>query len=446
MKRLLGALLCGALLLGLSGCRPASDSGGEMLQPVAFYYETVMDENTAWAGSAIAPEIRDLGPETLPAEEILNLYLEGPTAETLQLPFPQEVALESAELTNGTLTLTFNEAYASLSGVQLTLANACLVYTMTQFAGVDSVLVQTTGSMLTDQLSSPLRAENFLLEDDSATNDQVTVKLYFSDENGRYLVEETRSSFFASEADIPAYILRQLLNGPEGERALAVLPEGTDLLGVQVAGGLCTVDFSGEFLENRPQSYAQARMAVLSVVNSLTELSEIESVRILCDGQSIDMGYFLDLSKALYRDETAFYKQTGSQLYDANLYLTLDGWEVLAPVPVQVRRIANRELALDVLNALVAFEGLNGYENPIPKGTLVLDLTTAGGLCHVAFNSVFALCGEDETQAAQAVHAVVSTLCALDGIERVEIEINDGKLTGIDLSAPLTAEADWVLE
>lgn len=446
MKRGIAVLLGAALLLGLLGCGPALEAeNSDMLQPVEFYYETVPDEAGGLSGSAIASETRDLGAETLSVEEILALYLKGPEGETLQSPFPQDLALESAELRDGVLTLTFNEAYASLSGVQLTLANACLVYTMTQFSSVESVFLQTTGAMLTDQLSVPLRPEGFLLEDDSAANDQVTVKLYFSDENGRYLAEETRDGFSEPEEDLPAYILQQLLNGPADSDHLTALPEGTSLLGVQLNNGQCVVNFSEEFLLNRPQNYAQARMAVLSVVNSLTELSEIESVRMLCAGQSIGTGYFMDLSGPLYRDETASAK-TGGNLYDANLYLSLTGWDVLAPVPAQIRRTASRELALDVLNALIAYDGINGYENPIPDGSLVLDLTVKGDLCQVTFNSAFALCDADEAHASQAVHAVIATLCDLDGINRVQIEIYNTTLTNIDLSSPLTAEPAWILE
>lgn len=446
MRRGICLLLCAALLAGLLGCGAAREAeAGELLQPVDFYYQAVPDES-GLAGGAILPETRDLGPDLLPVEEILALYFQGPVTEGLRSPFPPEVALESASLADGVLTLTFNGAYAALSGVQLTLANACLVYTMEQFTEIEQVCVQTSGSMLTEQLSVPLQAGDFLLEDDSGTNDQAAVKLYFSDSNGRYLVEETRSRTFSSEAEIPAYIVQQLLLGPQESRALAALPEGTSLLDVQVSGGVCTVDFSEEFLLNRPQTSGQARMAVLSVVNSLTERPEIDAVRILCGGQTVESGYFLDLTQALYRDETAIAGQVGTNSSDVSLYVTLEGQEALVPVPVYVRRSASRALELDVLNALVAFQGINGYENPLPSGAMVVDLLTVGSTCRVTFNSAFALCDEDETQANRAVRAVVSTLCALEDIERVQIEIYNGTLTNVDLSQPLTAEADWTLE
>lgn len=445
MKRRIVMALCAVLLLGLCACGLAAvaDEEPAPVQPVNFYYQAAAGD---FSGGAIQAEVRDLGPETLPAEEILELYFRGPVSEGLRSPFPADLAVDYVSLSDGVLTLAFNDAYASLSGVQLTLANACLVYTLVQFEGIESVCLQTTGSMLSGQLSVPLEAEDFLLLDDSAINDQTTVKLYFSDENGRYLVEETRSRFFTSESDIPAYVLQQLLAGPQGDHALAALPEGTSLLGVQVEGGLCTVNFSEEFLLNRPQSYEQARMAVFSVVNSLTELPEIESVRILCAGESVERGYFLDLTKALYRDEAVLAGQISSGSFDANLYVVLNGQEILATAPTYVRRSDSRVLAMDVLNALIAFKGLNGYENPIPNGALVVDLTVEEGLCQVTFNSSFALCDTDEATATQAVRAVVATLCALDGIDRVQIQVYNSELTHVDLSEPWTSDPAWVLE
>lgn len=445
MKRNWSLILCSFLLLGLCACglaaKPKEKPAPE--QPVNFYYQA---DASDFSGGAIQAEIRDLGPETLPVEEILALYFRGPVSDNLRSPFPADLAVDEASLSGGVLTLAFNDAYASLSGVQLTLANACLVYTMVQFEGVERVCLQTAGSTLSGQLSVPLQAEDFLLVDDSDTNDQTTVKLYFSDENGRYLVEETRSRFFTFESDIPAYVLQQLLAGPQEDHALAALPEGTSLLGVQTEGGVCTVNFSEEFLLNRPQSYEQARMVVFSVVNSLTELPEIESVRILCAGEPVESGYDLDLTQPLCRDEAVMSGPVSSGSFDANLYVVLNDREALATVPTYVRRSDSRLLALDVLNALIAFKGINGYENPIPNGTLVVDLTEDDGLCQVTFNSSFALCDTDPEAATLAVRSVVATLCALDGIDRVRIQVYNSGLTHVDLSEPLTSDPAWVLE
>ncbi len=445
MKRIFQLLLWTALLLSLVGCGAAVQSGeGSMRQPVSFYYRAGSED---YSGGAIQAELRDLGPEALSVEEILTMYLRGPLRENLRSPFPADLALEKTVLQDGLLTLTFNDAYANLSGIQLTLVNACLVHTMTQFSGIDSVCVQTTGSTVTEQVSVSLRPENFLLVDDSDTNDQVTVRLYFSDENGRYLVEETRSRFFASETEIPAYILQQLILGPQGDSALASLPEGTVLLDVQLEDGQCTVNFSEAFLLNRPTNHIQSRVTLFSIVNSLTELTEIESVRILCGGKPITAGYYLDLTEPLYRDESILARRQGDhEFYDANLYVTLEGREALAAVPVRVRRSENRFLAADVLNALLSFKGVNGYADPTPDGALVVDLTVQGGLCKVVFNSSFALCDQDPIQAQRAVRAVVATLCALDSVEQVQIEIYNSKLTSVDLSEPLTVQPEWTLE
>lgn len=436
MKKIISLLLI--VLLALSGCSEEKT----LRQPAEFYYCGVPGE---YSSAAVMPEVRELGEEHLTWRRLVERYLEGPVAEGLRTPFPEGTELEEARLDNGVLYLTFNEAFASLSGVSLTMASACLTYTMTQFPEVSGVCIQTTGNNLAEQLSQVLTRNDFLLEDDTVLGDTSTMRVYFPDAEGRWLKEETRLAELVSQREAPIYLLQQLLLGSE-ESAFAVLPPQTQLLDVQVADGICTVDLSGAFLEEFPQNPAQARLSVLAVVNTLTQLEEIRAVRFLCEGAAIPTGYYPDLSAPLVRDPAAVLDARGGSRIDAELYVAVKGTELLTPIPCKLQQYSDRHPAEQVLTELLRCKSVNDLVNPIPEGALAVEVAVEDGLCTVCFNSAFALCDEDPVQAALAVRSVVTTLCALEDVERVQLKVYHAEMTQVDLSRPMTAVESWILQ
>lgn len=442
MKRVWSLLLAAALLLA-AGCH--WETGQKSYEnPVQRYY-LYQDEATGEYAGALGA----MGCETVELEEEQDLeayiqdYLEGPQSPELRTPFPADVTLEAFTLREGLLTLKLNDAFFTLSGIDRTLAIACIVYSMTELPQVEEVALAAPESIGSDSLlAMPLTPEQFLLYDDSATSDERTLKLYFSDAGARFLVEETRTRSFGTESEIPAYLVEELLGEPEKGTSLRVLPEGTALREITLEDGLVTVDFSRAFRENAPKTHVQARMAVFSLVNSLTELDQVERVQILCQGEKIDDYCGLDLTEPLTREESALGKGTKGS-FDTNLYVPCGG--ALATVPSAIRRTVGRTAAADVLSALLSFSSCGGYENPFPEGTLAVELQIRNGICTVTFNSAFALCDSDPVQAEQAVRSVVATLCALEGVTAVQIEIYNAQFTSVDLSEPLTVGEDWIM-
>ncbi len=431
MKKLC-LLLC--LLMLLTACRSPWAQEPDYVQPVSFYYLSAAEGQVQGANSALYSEIHDLGAGVFTAKEVLERYLQGPESKQAALPFPAALKVQSAEIQDGLLTIEFSQDL-QLNGMQQKLAEACLVLTMTQLPEIRAVQIGR---------HAPMQAGAFLLYDDSATSDQVTVKLYFSDANGRYLVEETRSRSFGTPEEIPTYILQQLLDGPHTQDSLPVLPEGTNLLGVELEGGVCTVNLSEAFWLNRPTTHGEARMTIFSVVNALTELSQIDSVQFRCVGVPLGDYRGIDLSRPLYREEPALGKDAPTSL-DRVIYLPCGTEGKLAAVPMQIHQTAGRVGTDAVLNALLTFKPANGYENPFPDGTQVMDQETVGGTCTVTFNSAFGLCDEDPVQAQKAVRAVVATLCALDGIDRVQVQVNNTTLTQVDISRPMKTGTAWIV-
>ena len=70
----------------------------------------------------------------------------------------------------------------------------------------------------------------------------------------------------------------------EGENGLEnSIPQGTKILSLKLAGGVCTLDLTAEFLEGC-RTAEQERMAVREIVASLSALPEVETIDLLVEG------------------------------------------------------------------------------------------------------------------------------------------------------------------
>lgn len=96
--------------------------------------------------SALAAEARCLPAGCSdPVEGLLALLLAGPEGEDLERAIPNSVTLRSTSLENGLLTVDFSSRYASLSGIDLTLADYSIVQTLSQVEGVEAVMITAEG-------------------------------------------------------------------------------------------------------------------------------------------------------------------------------------------------------------------------------------------------------------------------------------------------------------
>ncbi len=89
---------------------------------------------------------------------------------------------------------------------------------------------------------------------------------------------------------VAAASIEELLGGPTGEEAEAGLasevPEGTELLGVDVADGVATVDLSADFASGGGSLSMQLRVA--QIVFTLTQFDTVERVAFMLDGEPVD--------------------------------------------------------------------------------------------------------------------------------------------------------------
>lgn len=111
---------------------------------------------------------------------------------------------------------------------------------------------------------------------------QTIVSLYFpSKENGE-LQPEARIIDIKEIINNPYEKLTNLLiEGPKNEKLNKIIPDNTKLLKNYLEGDCVVLDFSSEFL-----NFNKDNKSILldSIVNTLTELTEVNKVKILIDG------------------------------------------------------------------------------------------------------------------------------------------------------------------
>ena len=98
-----------------------------------------------------------------------------------------------------------------------------------------------------------------------------------------------------------------------------------------------------------------------------------------------------------------------------------------------------------ILNALIAYEGTGSLRNPIPAGTKLLSVRIDDRTCIVDLTGEFLDGCTTIAEEQSAVHSIIATLCALDGIDSTEILVEgiEPAYRSLNLSHVRQPSADW---
>lgn len=411
MKRFLSLIL--AALILLSACAP---SGSEAIEtPFVFYYRSTDGGYGAQDGPMYAQTV-SLDTAQVSLQELLELYLSTTPAEGAEQPVPAAWYLTSAILDGATAVVTFAGGSSVIPEIDRSIINACIARTLLQLEDVLRVSISAPGIS-----SAAILTSSDILLWDSALNPQEEIVLYFPDAEQRYLVRHRQTVSAMNAADKAKYIVSQLLNAEAIGQEYSCIPTGTTLLSLRLENGLCTVDLSSHFVQGMAEGFTTARMAVYSIVNSLTELSEIHTVDLYVAGAPLEQLDLLSLGAGLTRDESLLAAAAGSESMDITLYPASTITGELVSIPFRVEPQEDSRLEELVLNALIAYEGRDGIRSYIPQGTKVLSLRMEDGVCTVDLTGEFLPEQRTVEEELLAVRSLIATMYGLEGITSVEI-------------------------
>ena len=114
------------------------------------------------------------------------------------------------------------------------------------------------------------------------------ITLYFLDKENN-LKSETRLIDSKELLRNPYLVLvNMLIEGPKDETLKGVIPKNTKVIDATINRNLVTINLSKEFIENAEGDVNQKSKMINTIVNTLTELNEVQTVKFLIDGEEVD--------------------------------------------------------------------------------------------------------------------------------------------------------------
>lgn len=115
---------------------------------------------------------------------------------------------------------------------------------------------------------------------------QTIVSLYFQNKNTDELVPEGRLVDVKLLLNEPYKTLMQfLIEGPKNEKLEKTIPDGTVVNKIELKKDILYIDLSKEFIENHEGGEQKESNTVYSIVNTMTQLTEVNGIKILIDGK-----------------------------------------------------------------------------------------------------------------------------------------------------------------
>ena len=129
--------------------------------------------------------------------------------------------------------------------------------------------------------------EEYIPEEEIAEEQvrQTIVSLYFPSKETNELNPEARLIDIKEIINNPyEKLINLLMEGPKSEKNKNIIPENTKINKTYLEDDCVVLDFSAEFLNYSKEDEKEKDNLINSIVNTLTELTEVNKVKILIDG------------------------------------------------------------------------------------------------------------------------------------------------------------------
>ncbi len=404
-----------------------ADDGGTIIYRVSLSEddrrEDLIQTESCAAGDAAPTEI----------DGVLTLFASPSRKAGLACALPEGVSIEGWFQENRVVTLVFSPEFLAVPAMEQTVAALCAALTLCELDSVESVTVTSGG----ETLFSNLVPEDALLSDSDDDPYVRQLRLYFADSQGRYLVSEYHTLTLDEDSSPERYVVEELLRGPNSSDLTSPIPAGTTLVSCATVDGICVVNLSADFYKNRPHTALGERLAIYSIVNSLTALSGVDGVNLLVEGQPVDTYVYRSLAEPLAWYEEAIGPVSAAKgETDTNLYLVTPELNAITALPFRTDTLNYESRAEAVLSGLLT-AAEPGYPSLFSGSGSVTDITVQGPFCTVDLAESFFASLPAEARNA-AVQSIAATLCDLGEIASVSFTIGSepAVFEGTDWSGP----------
>lgn len=276
--------MCLFCLLLLAACG-RKDNSDEIKYPV--YYvsnsetKVVMQEQVIQSSS---------GEEQL--RELLGFLATAPDKLEYKAPLSMGFQVQKMSLSDGMLSLDMDAAYKTLPPTTEVLVRAAIARTLTQLPDINYVEITVEGEQLHNNTGEPvgwMNAEQFIDNDGNEINtyEWAKVTLYFANADGDKLIAAYREKYYSTNTPLERLVVEELIAGPSGqvEGLYPTVNPATKIVNIMTKDGICYVNLDSSFLT--VVNNVSTEVSVYSIVNSLVELSNINKVQILINGEAL---------------------------------------------------------------------------------------------------------------------------------------------------------------
>ena len=229
-------------------------------------------------------------------------------------------------------------------------------------------------------------------------------------------------------------VVERLMAGPGDESMYSPLPEGVELLGLELRDRTAYVDFSGEI---RDLSGVELALADYCLTLSLTALDSVRAVTVTAQGRPLGQQ-----PKQVFYERDVLLSDMGDvlQTVEVSLYfLNADG--ALAAEKRMLSLYEGQTLAEALVAALL--EGPESREllRAVPEGFAINSVRVDSGVCYLSLPaSSLALLPQDGQTQQMILWSLADSLYSIDSVEEIRL-LADGEELKLFGSVPVESVA-----
>lgn len=256
--------------------------------------------------TSIESEIREIkhkDPDSLPENVVIQL-MKGPKDPKHKRLINRETRLLSLTNENGSINVDLSGEFLNSSSAKNMQAIYSIVKSLCSIEGVSRVRVTVLGGEIKTSGGSSvgyLTAQDINLSTDSNTSETNQITLYFTKKGTGKLYKTTRTVKVADQQPLEYYIVNGLIKGSQSSEYESIINRGTKLISVDTENDICFVNLGSNFIEKNGKSTAY--LSVWSIVDSLTEMPNINRVQFLIDGKKIHKFGSMDIYEIFTRND-----------------------------------------------------------------------------------------------------------------------------------------------
>lgn len=253
------------------------------------------------------------------------------------------------------------------------------------------------------------------------------ISVYFKDKQTNSLSEEKRTVKSGAKASAPEMAkaaVEYLISGPVNETNAPVISDKAKLLSLAVNEGVATVNISSHYNDKKG---VDALLLRFSFVNTLCFIDGIDGIVILVEGKPIvsetdgkELGV-LTMNDIALNTQNAQLAETTT----ITLYFPAGDGSYLKEEKRKVEIQNALSIEKTVVSELIKGPQKEGLTSSVPAGTKLLGIETKDSVCFVNFSVEFiSKASSGSLSTTLTLYSVVNSLCALDGVESVQILVN----------------------